>query len=896
MSQLLTAVLTPIILSSCGAPAEPWRMYPEGGLTYTVLKDDTVYLQVAIAPWGPNWKYFSFRGSATASADGLRTFDQTTTIGGTDKQLRLNHTAGREDARSVALTYELSVPEQAELTQICATVSPAGRFFSAGSCVARLTGGEEKQVKLPFGRGNVGDSVAALILRDGDGNETTLTLRPARPVSLDGEGRIQLVGAGLPAGETRRTEITLSLPAAVQFFAAEQDTWQRSDTADWFPYPVGPEGVPIDLSFLNKDAQGNFIPAGVHGFLTVDGDRFVFEDGTPARFWGLNLTAGAALGSEERAAQLAERLARLGCNIVRFHHLDSWANPIIDYNHADGTTQHLNAAPLRVLDKTIVELKQRGIYVVLDPWVQRCFKAADGVADYGNLGKRGNFNLHPYIYFDDRMQELIRKQWEQVWTHVNEFTGVAYKDEPAIVMTEVINEGLFTSAGGVKQDFYRTELLQRYDAWAKENDGVPAAKTTIFTENYGENNLKFFTDVHRKFYADSHQFFRGLGLRIPINATNWAHWTWVMAAQTDLDFMDSHHYYGGNQIGPGHGLGGLWLNHPPGLQASPFGKIAGFAVPGKPLKSSECGNNPPKTYRAAYQLGLAAVASFQGWDSFTGYAFSQGGRPDSTLSAFEWETDPASIASVAAGALIFRRGDVAPARETVVMQLPEEEVWTLRWQNGAEKQYWHTAGFNAAIEQHKVLVCLPGEPVAPHKPIQVLTVEDAFAYKHPNTELRSDTGELWRDWELGVGVIDTPRTQVAYGRLGESGRSWKTGDCTFDISTPFAVTALSSLTDDGIAGSRKLLLTALARAENTGMAANMSRTKIVSQGKAPVIAEPVVGTITFRTSHSALALYPINVDGARAPAVSVPVKGGTATVELKSSYRTIFYEIQAAAG
>ncbi len=64
-------------------------------------------------------------------------------------------------------------------------------------------------------------------------------------------------------------------------------------------------------------------------------------------------------------------------------------------------------------------------------------------------------------------------------------------------------------------------------------------------------------------------------------------------------------------------------------------------------------------------MHLAAVAALQGWDSVTGYACSQSGRPRGKLSAFEWESDPATTASVAVGALLFRRGDVEPARRTV---------------------------------------------------------------------------------------------------------------------------------------------------------------------------------------------------------------------------------------
>jgi hypothetical protein len=881
----------PLLACSCG-PAQKWTLYPEGPLEYTVLRGDAVYLQVGSAAWGPQWRWFGFGGKATAEG-GRRTLTQSATIGGTEKTVEVKHEGWQRGDTEVVLAYEFHAPQQADFTQICATLMPNMASFAGGSVTAKLTGGEEKQIGLPFGRGNIGDSVEALILRDGEGAETTVTLDPARPVSMDGDGRLQLIGASIAADETRRTEITLTFPAKVRFIASDQESFQRDDTADWFLYPVGPAGVPIDLSFLNRDEQGRFIPAGAHGFLTVKGDRFVFEDGTPGRFWGVNLTAGAVLTSPERAEQLAERLARLGVNVVRFHHLDSWANPIVDYNHPDGTTQHLDPESMRLLDRAVFELKQRGIYVILDPWVQRCFTAADGVADYGNLGKRGNFNLHPYIYFDPRMQDLIQGQWRSVWTHVNEFTGVAYKDEPACVMTECINEGLLSGLDGVREGFYRNEIQQQYEAWARDNGGLPFEQSNVFAQNYGENNLRFFTFVHKRFYRQSHDFFRSLGVRIPINATNWGHFTWIMAAQTGLDYMDSHHYYGGDRIGPGYGLGGLWLSHPPGLPDSPFGKIGGFAVLGKPVASSECGNNPPKTYRAAYQLGLAAMAAFQGWDSITGYAYSQSGSPRDTLSDFEWETDPATIASLAVGALPFRRGDVSPARETVAMVLPQEEIWTLRWENGGEKQYWNTPGFNTALDQHRVLICLPGQDPASATATQTLTVDDAFAYRHPNTETRSDTGELWRDWALGVGTIDTPRTQVAYGKLGESGKPWRTTDCAFDISTPFAVAALSSLTNEPIATSNHLLLTAVARAENTGMAFNMARTKVVSNGSAPVIAEPVVGTVRCRTDQKALKMYPIAVDGTRGPAMEVPVRDGLAEVALAEGHHTIFYEIQA---
>lgn len=892
MKRCVFMACTAASMISTSILAAELQMYSEGGAEYTVLKGEQVYFHFELPCWGPGWKYFYMRGESGIDGD-TRVFDSDAKIGGTDKGIQLKHRARQDGERSVAMGYELSVTETAPLTQICAGLVPSKDFFAGTVCTAELSGGEKKEISVPLGRGRISDSVEALTFTDTDGNTIRIEIKPPRNCSMDGEGRIALAEEQMAAGERRKTELTLLFSEGVTFHADDTATVLRDDTTDWFPYPTGPAGVPVDLSFLNKDKNGHYIPAGTHGFLTVKDGEFVFEDGTPVKFWGVNCTAYAVLSSDERAEQLAERVARMGCNIVRLHHLDSWANPIIDYDHPDGTTQHLNPESMRLLDKFVYEMKKRGIYIVLDPWVQRCFKEADGVPEYGKRGKRGNFNLHPFIYFDERMQELIEKQWKQVWTHVNEYTGKAYIDEPACAMTEVINEGLMSGLSGVKAPVYQERLRKRYDAWAAKNGGIPYEKANIIKQNFGDNNIRFMMHLQRTYYRKSYDYLRRIGVRVPINMNNWAHWTWIMAAQSDGDFMDHHHYYGGDQVGPGSGLGGLWVHHPPHKPGTPFGKMAGYALPGKPIKSSENGNNPPKTYRSSYSLGLAAVACLQDWDSFTGYAYSQSSRPQETLAAFEWESDPAMVAGAAAGALVFRRRDVQPAKQVVAFQLDEREILTLRYENGGEKQYWNTAGFNAAIEEHKVMVFLPGMDPAPYKPIKVLDVESSFAYTPPSTELRSETGELWRDWKMGVGTMDTPRTQAAYGKLGESGEVWTTRDCTFRISTPYAVASLSSLTMDPLHRSEKILLTAVARTQNSGMAFNMSRSKIVDKGKAPIIAEPVIGTIEMKTRRKSLTMYPLAVDGTRKEGIAIPVKNGAASIELKTDYRTIFYEIEA---
>jgi hypothetical protein len=280
----------------------------------------------------------------------------------------------------------------------------------------------------------------------------------------------------------------------------------------------------------------------------------------------------------------------------------------------------------------------------------------------------------------------------------------------------------------------------------------------------------------------------------------------------------------------------------------------------------------------------------QGYDSLTPFAYSQGQEPSGKLSDFEMESDPATVASIAAGALIYRRGDVSPGKELAVMFLPADEQYAMHWEDGYAKAFEHTAEFRAMVETHRVAVVYGDRmPEGAAAPAVTMTPGSAYAYRHEGTQLLSDTKEVWRDWGLGVGLINTPRTQAAYGFLSKTPIS--TTDVSFDISTPFAAVSLSSLTMVPIKESGHLLLTAVARAEDANQTYNLSRTHLNTRGQMPVVAEPVVGVVTFATGEKALVARALMPNGERGVEVPVVVKDGKATLQLTAAAKTLFYEI-----
>src|SRR5690606_22482869 len=129
---------------------------------------------------------------------------------------------------------------------------------------------------------------------------------------------------------------------------------------DW---PRAPREIKIpDLGFLN-DEHG---PAGSHGRLVRKGDALRFEDGTLARFFGVNVTASALfVNSDEVIAAAAARISSLGVNLVRIHHHDShWVKPNV-FEDGD-STQRLNHNALERIGRWVYELGRRGIYTWLD--------------------------------------------------------------------------------------------------------------------------------------------------------------------------------------------------------------------------------------------------------------------------------------------------------------------------------------------------------------------------------------------------------------------------------------------------------------------------------------------------------------------------------------------------
>jgi hypothetical protein len=150
-----------------------------------------------------------------------------------------------------------------------------------------------------------------------------------------------------------------------------------------------------------------------------------------------------------------------------------------------------------------------------------------------------------------------------------------------------------------------------------------------------------------------------------------------------------------------------------------------------------------------------------------------------------------------------------------------------------------------------------------------------------NGFLTSSTGQLrWKEApdvkQGGYFTIDTPGTKAVVGFA--EGQTCRLGDVTITVQSPFAaiyVTAQEPNKD--LKTSKKLLITAIARARNTGMKFNDAGDSLLDRGKPPILMEPVKATITV-AGAGVQKLSLLDHDGLRTP-TTLAVNNGTFTID-----------------
>ena len=196
----------------------------------------------------------------------------------------------------------------------------------------------------------------------------------------------------------------------------------------WFPFPTVfmdySNNSVIDMSYLNWKIEEK---------IKIKDGHFYHKD-KQVKFFGTNVAYSAAFPEKEDAPKIARRMAQLGINVVRFHHMDNsdiWGN-----NKENNKNSIISEKQLDKLHYFLFCLKNNGIYANINLHVSRNYPEIIDNKDIINEFKYGK-SLDRYYptFINDQL-----KYAEDLLGSYNIYTKYKVGDDPMILNIELNNE------------------------------------------------------------------------------------------------------------------------------------------------------------------------------------------------------------------------------------------------------------------------------------------------------------------------------------------------------------------------------------------------------------------------------------------------------------------------
>lgn len=657
----------------------------------------------------------------------------------------------------------------------------------------------------------------------------------------------------------------------------------QAEAQDWFP--LNPTGS-IQNSEINR-SEWLDKPAGKHGSVLMIKDRFKFEDGTPVKFWGANVPAERAYMQPEEAKVWADFLSGYGFNAVRFHNFTSIGT---DGIHSTVITDD----KWKNFDFLCNELRKKGIYYGWSNIYGHRVRKADSsrILAYNEIintkfpWSHLNRTTASLVNFSEDLQALNIELTVNMLNHINPLTGLKYANDPALSYIEFQNEdNIFWGAieESLKQaPTYRKLLCSKFSKWllakykSQENlqkawnnvglnEGELIEKENIYPQpNHGlfsreyelaikENRpvkqnildkATFLYEEQVKYYRKFEAAVRKTGYKGPVEGSCWQAGTGLshllnLNADYQVGPIDRHNYFGGSS---GHNLAPGKLDNSAMISRIGSGLFGtGLQqVTDRPFVFSEWMSLIPNEWTAESAPIIAVYGiGLNGWDGsyvFATFTPNYTNGIQTSWGGIYNACSPTQLALYPAlSTMIYRNdieeGKIAVNRNVSMTEMMEgKTVFRDKIEQDYDRKKIEGAFALQSMAAGRVVISFSGKSGID---------SSGFTGLYKNHAVTSNTGQLfWDEKGKGYFTINSPGTKgiVGFAR-----------DKTFDLdgiklktSNDFAIILVNSL-DKGksISKAKRILITTIARAKNTGMEYNEDHTHLLNSGKAPVLVEPV---------------------------------------------------------
>ena len=367
--------------------------------------------------------------------------------------------------------------------------------------------------------------------------------------------------------------------------------------------------------------------------------------------------------------------------------------------------------------------------------------------------------------------------------------------------------------------------------------------------------------------------------------------------QENMDAIDSHAYWQHPHFPHRPWDQNDWTVAPlPMTGAADGGTLPRLAlqrVAGRPYICTEYNEAAPNPYSAETFPLLCAYAAFQDWDAIFAFAYSH--RLDDWAkgyfpSFFDIDQHPAKMATLTASAALFLRADVQPGDREIVASVPFHTVIDTARVSGPRvgADTFGISPLTAFV--HRTGIRLVESDSVHRKPLaQHFEDEIPTASTPAESKLTSDTGELAWDPVDKVVTVNTRRSKAVIGFAER--RTYDLGGVGIEfgaLAQGFGVIQLTVLEGADFNSAKRILVTAVATAENTGMEwKDAKRDSVGAQwGHAPSLVEGVPAKVRLPAGRIWKA-FALDERGQRRE--QAPLQDGV--LEIGPKYKTLWYEV-----
>jgi len=647
-------------------------------------------------------------------------------------------------------------------------------------------------------------------------------------------------------------------------------------------------------------------PAGRHGWLKAEGENLVFEDGTPFKFWGSNVTEGQVC-KPGRPTLNAKRMTKLGINGMRFHKF-TWAGKGIISDPPTKVTD-LDPARMKEMDQFFHELKQEGIYVTWSHIFGQQASPLDAL-ESGFVGM-GLFydddNGYAVINAIHELQELAFTLTKNMLNHKNEFTGLRYADDPALAIIELQNEDnvwWVMQECADKHPTYRKMMNRMFCEWLRKKYGSAENLTKAWgqeafhdNESLADDTIYFYSNrtlfgkegmkqnaYRRKRMLDSARFayetqndfysrfikeiratgYKGLIIGSPWMAGDGMPHYYNVHSDVLCGIVDRHAYWGGGD--EGHTLELGKIRHRTMLAKPGSGLLSMNAsrVKDVPFVTSEWMSTEPNQWLCEAPILIALYGmGLQGWNGSFSYSIDH-------LHNIYNANYPAHIGSYPLLARMIYRNEIK--RGDIIAS------------NCIDIECFQEHGYeNEDFPEH--LVAGGGVEINFGKGKTFKNEVGVSAKK-----IRSNTGQLL--WNYSDNPFVQTQTDYTEGFVGfATDQEMDFAHTRFTTTNRFCALFISSADDVHLKDSKNLFITALARHKHLGMEYSTDEKELVSIGeKGTIIAEGVHAKVEIKRNGKCKA-YALDVNGKDCAEIPTEVNGDTVTFTISPEYKSFWYRV-----